>query len=236
MRPGVLVTRPLPQARATAERLSALGYAPVLSPMLRYEALVPPPTVDLTGVQAILLTSAHAVPGLANATEERETPILAVGDRTATAARDAGFLHVRSAEGDAVALGKLAATLIPGGGTILHVRGEHVSRSPLQYLKNFETSEIVVYRSEQAGELSSEAISALEHRRIAAILVYSPRTAEALARCLFNTETLALIGISDISLAPLAPCPFASRRYAAQPTESGLFAALTATVPAKPGL
>lgn len=234
--PGVLVTRPLPQAEATAARLSRLGYDPILSPMLRIEAVDPPPALALTGTQAILATSANGVEALARLTGERALPIYTVGDRTADRAREVGFGQVLSAGGDADALAALVLRHAnPGGGTILHVRGEHVASSPLPALaaNGFETVEAILYRAVAARRLTPEAAQALGSGRTAAILVYSARTAEALAGCLdgMPLDRIAVLGISDVALAPLARLQFRQASAAHAPTETALFEALAKTVP-----
>jgi len=60
-RPRILVTRPLPQGEQTAEKLRALGYAPVLAPMLRIEPITPPKLPSFDKVQAVLVTSRNGI-------------------------------------------------------------------------------------------------------------------------------------------------------------------------------
>src|SRR5262249_40353142 len=100
--PRVAITRALPDAERTAERLRQRGAEPIIAPLLE----VAPRTFDtnLSGVQALLVTSANGVRAAANALQERTLPLLTVGDATARAAREAGFTDVRSASGDARAL------------------------------------------------------------------------------------------------------------------------------------
>ena len=62
------------------------------------------PALDLTGVSAIVFTSANAVAAFAEACHERGFRVFAVGDATATAARKLRFSAVLSAHGDVAAL------------------------------------------------------------------------------------------------------------------------------------
>ena len=103
---GVLITRPEPGAGETAASVTALGLRPVIAPLLAIRVLSPnlPPPERL---RAVLVTSGNAVAALP--TGYRNVPLLAVGDATAARARDAGFGHVLSADGDARALAVLAA-------------------------------------------------------------------------------------------------------------------------------
>src|SRR5690606_24915182 len=95
----LLLTRPEEDARPLGERLRAAGHEVLIEPLLkiRYRDA---PTLELDGVQALLLTSANGVRALARHSHRRDLPVLAVGDATACAARAAGFSDVRSADGD----------------------------------------------------------------------------------------------------------------------------------------
>src|SRR5512136_604668 len=92
-RRGVLVTRPEPGARDTAERLRALGFVPVMAPALCIKP-VAAALGDLAEIQAVVVPSGNALPALP--AELRGITVLAVGDATAARARDAGFRDVRS--------------------------------------------------------------------------------------------------------------------------------------------
>src|ERR687884_298013 len=106
----LLVTRPEPDVTATAQALRARGHDAVVEPMLRIEPLETP--IPPGRYQAVVSTSANGVRALTGRPELAvllDLPFLAVGPATAAAARDAGFRRVRMAEGDAAALGRLAA-------------------------------------------------------------------------------------------------------------------------------
>ena len=92
----VWVTRAQPGADRTADRLLALGYVPVVLPLLALEAIFQP-NPDLSDVWALAFTSRNAVTAFAPLTPDRALPVFAVGDATAEAARAAGFADVRSA-------------------------------------------------------------------------------------------------------------------------------------------
>src|SRR5436853_3743583 len=85
-----LVTRPRAESADLAELLAARGIDAVIEPLLdiRYRG---GPAPDLTGVQAILCTSANGVRALARLTDERGVPLFAVGDASAARARNDGF-------------------------------------------------------------------------------------------------------------------------------------------------
>src|SRR5690606_3696589 len=99
----VWVTRAEPGAARTADRLTALGFEPVVVPLLTLAPLpgalnaAPPPDA----VAVLALTSPNGVEAFAPLIPRfRDHPVFAVGDATAKAARAAGFADVRSASGD----------------------------------------------------------------------------------------------------------------------------------------
>ena len=120
----VLLTRPRAAAERLAQDLAARGHEVLIEPLLTIEPL-PGPLPDLAGVQALVITSAHAVPALAG-TDPR-LPVFVVGSATAAAARAAGRRDVRVGEGDARALARLIARqLRPADGALLHLSGSEV--------------------------------------------------------------------------------------------------------------
>ena len=84
----VLITRPEREAVTLATALSQRGHVPVIAPLFRLEILHPPAdfSASLAACQAVLLTSANGARALAEASEQRGRPILAVGDTTAMTA------------------------------------------------------------------------------------------------------------------------------------------------------
>ena len=174
----VLLTRPTSQAGATAGRLAALGHQALLAPVL---AIVPGDEPPPDGpFDAVLLTSANAVPALARRWERfRGTRILAAGRRTAEAAREAGFGEVDEADGDAVALVNLVTRSLPRDSRVLHAAGRERKAEPARSLAaqgyGVEIWESYVARAESA--LPRDAADALRAGRIDAVLHYSRRSA-----------------------------------------------------------
>ncbi len=122
----VAVTRALPEAIKTAERVRALGAAPVLAPLLTIVPCAFDTNTD--GAQAIIFTSSNGVRAFPDAHGARARAVFAVGDATAAAARDAGFLHVQSADGDVRDLAALVkSALDPAAGKLIHIAGDHVA-------------------------------------------------------------------------------------------------------------
>src|SRR5215469_18628001 len=92
----VLITRPEREATALATALGERGHMPVIAPLFRLEILRPPAgfAAALAACQAVLLTSANGARALAEASDQRGRPILAVGDTTAATAEGLGFIKI----------------------------------------------------------------------------------------------------------------------------------------------
>ena len=105
----VLVTRPEPGGKWTAERLAAMGHDPVRMPLFETSITAKvedlPPSDEISG---LIATSARAFAMFQgrdlSATGLRDVEIYAVGPATAQAGRAAGFAHVREGGGTAQAL------------------------------------------------------------------------------------------------------------------------------------
>lgn len=178
---GLLVTRPAEDGEATAQKLRARGYDPILSPLLTITVLADAPLPDLTDYHGLIVTSANGVRALAERTDRRGDLILAVGDHTAAKARTLGFTQVESASGDAVVLvNYVRDRLDPEDGKLLHVRGETIAVDPVPLLEGagFTVDSCNLYRADPSEGLSATAITALAAGTVAGVLLYSPRSAK----------------------------------------------------------
>ena len=175
----VMITRPREDARPLAEALAARGVETLLEPLLEIVP-VAGARLDLTGVQAVLLTSANGARALAAATGARDVTVLAVGAATAAAA--AGFARVEAAGGDVAALADLAASVCdPAGGALVHVAGSHVAGDLAGRLteRGFTLRRETLYTAVLTEALSDAAAAALRQGALDAVLLFSPRTADS---------------------------------------------------------
>lgn len=208
----------------TAERLRALGFQPVVHPLLAIRHLSPP--VDLGGLDAIAFTSRNGVAAFAALTDERGWPVHAVGDATAVAAREAGFVRVTSAAGAVSDLADLVRRHHPAGGTVLHV----TARVPAADLSravggDIEVRTLVAYEAIETGAGVPDLFDA--------VLIHSPRAARVLA-CLLTPDVAGrrvAVAISAAAAGPLAATGFDPLLVADQPNDISVTAAL-----GKPGL
>src|SRR5262245_20596076 len=121
----ILLTRPEPDGERTADALRARGNDVVVAPLLRVEPIAA--DVGAPPWAAVLMTSANAARAVAAHPQRDDivrSPAFTVGDRSAEAARAAGFADVSSARGDAEALVQLvSARLAPGAAPLLYLAG-----------------------------------------------------------------------------------------------------------------
>jgi len=221
----VWVTRARPGAERTAGRLAALGFTPLVVPLLEIRPF--DVTIDLTGVEILAFTSLNGVAAFAARSGDRSLPVLAVGDATAEAARDAGFTQVRSDGGD---LGALAALIRQeaAGLSILHpCAAEPAGDLAGAVGDGAKVRAVPVYGAQETGAAPPEDWDA--------VLFHSPRAARALPAV---TRGGVAVALSPAVAAPLSDRGFAAVHIATAPTETALLEALTraaATALGNPG-
>jgi uroporphyrinogen-III synthase len=177
----VLVARPEADAERTARRLAERGHEAIIAPVLRIERTDEPPPSK--GFAAVVLTSANAVPALATiATGAEHWPIFAVGERTGSAAAEAGFESVHVAGGDATSLAHLIARTLPPRAKLLHIVGRDHKSEPERSLAKagFPVSTWVAYEAVAAERLPPVLCAALRGGGLDAALHYSRRSAAVL--------------------------------------------------------
>ncbi|MCW0181501.1 MAG: uroporphyrinogen-III synthase, partial [Zavarzinia sp.] len=230
----LLVTRIAAEAARLTGELAAAGHVCGIAPMIE---IVPRTgiTLDLSGVQALLVTSGSGVAALAGATPERGLPVLAVGDSTARKARAAGFRDVRNADGDVEALTDLARrTLDPGAGRLIHAAGASLAGDLAGRLTalGFDVERVTLYDSQPARALPDEIRESLMAGDFEGILFFSPRTAatfvtltrNGLPKPDFSGRTAYCLSAAVADA--LAPLGFGRVLVAAHPTEADLRALL----------
>ena len=234
--PLILITRPESAAIPLKRKLEARGYTTIVEPLLTIEQLRPLSALP-ERVQALALTSAHAVPALSD--EAKRLPIFTVGKATAEAARRAGCSEVIAGDGDGVALAALIGEQqCAEDGVILHVSGEIVRDGLEQGLKGqgFEVRREVVYRAMARSEFSDELHRAWRGRKVAAVLLFSPRTAEILIHLLNDAglsryvDRTAAICVSEASATPCRTLDWRTIVLAAQPKQDALIRALEGSI------
>lgn len=190
--PAVLITRPKDDAAAFAKKLKAIGIDSIIAPVISVhqaplaieqinEALHEP-------AQAILVTSRNAVAAIARSDCNRQLPILAVGDATASKLIMHGFTHVTAAAGTATDLLAEAVSIYsPKRGKLLYICGDVLSLDMVHELhaKGFKAEQITAYHTHPISEFTPEVIKAHEDKEFDAVSFFSVQTAtiyQALAK------------------------------------------------------
>ncbi len=206
---SVLVTRPPPGLDETMRALAVLGHRPIAAPLLRVRSLSPAVPAH---AQAILLTSGQAARPLASAAPHLlAVPLLAVGDRTAARAREAGFLQIGSAGGDANDLAALvAARCRPPDGPLLLACGASHGLPLCRTLRaaGFRVARRCLYAAQPVRRLPGPALEALNPAaRLDVALFFSRETATVFARLLSPRLQPALVATRAAAISHSAAEP-----------------------------
>jgi uroporphyrinogen-III synthase len=231
----IWVSRPEPGAARTAARLTALGHAPLVAPVLICRPTgTPPPDGTFAGV---VLTSAAAAAALeVRAARLAGTPVFAVGARTAEAAARAGLGPVTAGSGDAAALARLVAGALPPGARLLHLAGADRKREPAATLvrAGYDLIVHIAYAAEPVAALPEPVRAALggPEPTLEAALHYSRRsaaTALALAHEAGRAEPFGALRhycLSEDVAVPLAAAGIPIHFVPDRPGEDALLAGL----------
>lgn len=226
----VLVTRPQHDALETAALLKTRGHDALIAPLLSVTCR-DGPALDLSGVQAILATSANGIRALARRTGRRDLPIYAVGPQTAQTAREAGFHHVKNADGDAKTLAKaVPGWIVAGEGILLHASGSEGDGALAKELSaaGFRIRTENLYDVAAMEALPAIARDALSNAGLDAVLLYSPRSArvfcDLVVRAGLEGAATRLIGvcISRAAAVHLAALKMHDIRVAERPNQLSL--------------
>lgn len=232
----VLITRPEDKARQLEQELQSRGYATIVEPLLVIERLGTMSALP-GDIQALALTSAEAAPALSDAA--KRLPVFTVGEATAAAARKAGCSQVIEGNADAAALAVLIGTHCrPENGAILHLAGEVVREDLKRILEEqgFEFRQNVVYRALSRTKFSPTLRAAWQRREIAAVLLFSPRTAETLVRLLIedgltdHVDTATAICVSEAAATPCRALVWRDICLAVQPNRAAMLKALEGSI------
>ncbi|WP_160171380.1 uroporphyrinogen-III synthase [Kozakia baliensis] len=173
----VLVTRPEPGLSDTIEKIKILGWRPIAAPMLTVEPRVL--HVPHHAFTHVLLSSGQAVPALSEAVPPHVS-VLAVGEKTAARAREAGFTQVRAADGDACSLLRLLGAAPPGGTILLAVgEGQSLEMAAQARAQGWRVTRRVAYVARPVRDVPPAARAALQRGEVEAVLLFSAVTAQS---------------------------------------------------------
>ncbi|GAB5506072.1 MAG: uroporphyrinogen-III synthase [Rhizobiaceae bacterium] len=226
----VLVTRPEPGAAKTAARLRMIGHEAVVAPLSRVVA-VEGATMPAGAFDAVAVTSANALISASSPLLDAITPLpcFAVGDRTAEAAKDAGFADVGSAGGDVHDLVAMITGRLSGGAEVLYLCGTR--RRPVleDALKDagFGVTPVETYGIEAVRYEATERNRLIAGAPLDAALVFSRFGAELLSDFLGGQGAPRVICMSRHVADGLSHSLRMSAEIASTPTEDALLALLS---------
>jgi uroporphyrinogen-III synthase len=221
--------------------LRATGFDVLLAPMLRFEPVAFSDDGEAR-YGAVIVTSANALRAIESSPAIElllARPLFAVGERTAEAARAAGFRNIATAAGDLATLRDVIVAAarsktLKKAGTLLYLAGADLAGDLAGELgeRGFNVVTRITYRMIPVQSLPGEVCDAFAAGRIEAVLHYSRRSARAFL------EAVRAAGL-EISALALPQCcisePVASILrdvgavqvpVAREPNENGLFEAL----------
>ncbi len=233
----VLVTRPAEDAAPLLREIRRRGAVAVAAPLLRITPAGAAGQIDpgLAGMRGLLFTSANGVRAFARLSDRRDAPVYAVGAATAAQARRDGFLDVAVAGGDVRSLAELVRRhRMPADGALVHVAGSHVAGDLAGLLESagFEVRRIVLYHAVMVSRLPRRGLAAVQGVGGAAVLLYSPRTAQAFVRLVQQAgAAAALTRCAALCLSPAVAeaaggLPWHRVVVAAMPDQNALLEAL----------
>ncbi|MEM8918508.1 MAG: uroporphyrinogen-III synthase [Pseudomonadota bacterium] len=217
----VLILRPDDSALHTAAKVRDLGLEPVVDPLFELESIhwaLP----DVSQFDSLLLTSANAVTFAGPALQQLSgLPVLAVGEKTAKAARKAGLAVADTGNGGAAEL--LAG--LPGDRyvRILRLTGkDHVALDPSG--RKIETRKVYQARSLPLGNDARQQLASG-----CAVLLFSARAGHILESEMqlagISPDSSQLVALSNNIAAGLT-LAWKGVHVAMQPTEDALLSLL----------
>jgi uroporphyrinogen-III synthase len=230
----VVVTRPMADSERTAAALRASGHEVLVAPLLQVE----PVAADFSGGwSGVIITSANA-PGVIASHAARDKliklPLFAVGERSADAARVAGFTNVTSAGGDVRDLVRLlAARRADKAAPLLYLAGQDRAADLITELvaHGIAAQMAIIYRAIPAP-FPPVLTAALKAGEVDAVLHFSRRSADN------YIASASKAGIADQAMAvrhlclsaqiaePLVQAGAASVAIAKRPDEAALIVLL----------
>ncbi|MDF7674474.1 uroporphyrinogen-III synthase [Acetobacteraceae bacterium ESL0709] len=169
----VLVTRPEPGLSEALNELKKRGWQGMACPALEIKPSEPFPPLDC---KAFLVTSGQALSALAR--QKRDKLLVVVGEKTASRARESGFVNILVASGNAASLETLClARGLTGPDVVLAcgqgMRGQDYGES---LRVSLSVRSLYAYKVLRPEHLPPDALEAIEKEQTDSILFYSGET------------------------------------------------------------
>lgn len=191
---SILITRPRQDAEPLANTLRGLGYDVHADPLITTQFQEDSARQGLERalamrVQAILITSANGVRGLAKLTHRRDIPIITIGEHSKHVARKYGFERIICATDEDPGLSHsdihnfslfVRNKCKTSRGVLLHLCGTPVAENLDKLLVNagFVVQRVTLYEDAAVDALSQDHITALTSGRVAVAMFYAIPTTQ----------------------------------------------------------
>ena len=196
----VLVTRPIEQATEFAGQISALGFTPLIQPLLDIEHF--PFLIDTADrPAAIILSSRQALKSLEIPEDWLEIPVFCVGEMTDHAARLAGFTKSYFGQGDLIDVLHLMMAEIPAGQRVLYLRGEDVKHDLKKLLPDYKIQEVITYCARPVTSMNPDVLEKFD--QINVITLFSARSGAVLRQLIEQNGMFS--HVKNINLLCLSP-------------------------------
>lgn len=225
----ILITRPRKDAENTAKLVVERGYETLIEPLLEIEAIFSDSSYSVPKIA--VFTSSNGVWYCPEVLLRSQPKVFTVGDATATAAKEAGFQDIVSAQGDVDDLYALMiSSLKPEAGSIIHYSGSFTRGDLSQQLcaKGYDAREQIVYKAREVDVFSKKTRDALQNTKIRSALFFSPRTAKIFMEIIgqYQMESylkkMTALCLSSATAEPLGFKEWADIRIAVDPNQSAL--------------
>ncbi|ACV75784.1 MAG: uroporphyrinogen-III synthase [Zymomonas mobilis] len=196
----LLILRPEPGATATAKRAEKVGWQVIKTP-LATAISIPWSINESLSFDAVMVTSAQAIyHGGSELDKLKDYPLYVVGKATEAAARQAGFQHIVTAEGNGASV--LCCLERDKRMRILRLCGEIYKDYDYKNFSLKENTQFfikILYRMQNIASLPIEACQALVENAI--VLLHSSRFAEQFRLLLAKTD----INPDRVQIAVISP-------------------------------
>ena len=240
MKKQILLTRPRTASERFGLRLMQSGFAYKIDPLLTISPTRNKrPAGDL---QAVMVTSANALDALAEQGNEihdlLELPCFCVGEATGLQAQSLGFRHIHCGSSDSVELSRFIAPSFKDK-SVLHIASDITDNKARDFLSVHSVTLIpwIVYKAIAAEDFMPETHALFTSQNIAAIPVFSPRTAHILVSLIEKNgfshacKSISAIALSQAVADVLQTLPWQSLAVASNPSEDKILSCLQTELP-----
>jgi uroporphyrinogen-III synthase len=188
MKRHILLTRPEPQNQPLIQALTEQKLKFSVQPLLTIEKLPSIPFHDLGAIDGIIVTSANALYYHSDLSPFLSIPLLAVGDMTADAAKNAGFQTIYTAAGHVDSVLERLPIFFSEPCTLLYITGQYRTRDLCH--PDYQIIHYPTYIAHQIGKFDEDFLNNIAHDPIHDLVFYSKRTFESFLMAVAHHDLL----------------------------------------------